>query len=352
MRVTSILLIVVALLVAGCGPDSTGPVGPAAPQPGPTDPAPARPDVSAEDGPSGTEADSPDGGQVMAVVNGKRLYMAPLHEMLVRQHGLELAQQLVANELVRQKAAELNIEVTEADIQAEQTKQLAQIFPSVDDAAQREALLGQFLQRTRVTPAQWRLAMRRNALLGKLADRMVRITEPELRQAFGRRYQRKVVVRHMQLPSMPTAALTRKNLLSGVDFAALARQKSMGPSAADGGLLPPFGRDAAEIHPDLRDAAFSMQRIGQISEILKIGKSFHLLKLEKIIEPEDVTFEDVREQLARQVRAERIEKLKQSILTRLFVQASRAGRIRFVDPTLRELSDQARSQDPTDPTGD
>jgi parvulin-like peptidyl-prolyl isomerase len=194
--------------------------------------------------------------------------------------------------------------------------------------------------------------MRRNALLGKLAGRMVRITEDELRQAFGRRYQRKVVVRHMQLPSLPTAALTRKNLLSGVDFAALARQKSMGPSAADGGLLPPFGRDTAEVHPDLRDAAMSLERVGQISEILKIGKSFHLLKLEKIIEPEDVKFEDVRQQLARQVRAKRIEQLKQSILTRLFVEASRAGKIRFVDPTLRELSEQARNQGPTAPAGD
>ena len=280
------------------------------------------------------------GGPVMAVVNGTPLSMAPLHEMLIRQHGLELARQLVANELVRQEAARLQIELTEQDVAAEQELQLELVFPSVEKAEERRAMLGQFLERTGLTPAQWRLAIRRNALLGKIAEKRVNVTDAMIEQAFASRYEKKVVVRHIQVASFEAASLLRKHLLSGAEFEALARQSSMGPTARDGGLLPPFGARDEAMHPVLRDAALAMKQPGQISDILQIGKSFHLLKMERIIEAENVRLEDVREQMAALVRRQQVQQLKQTILEQLFLEARKDDRIRFVDPTLRELNDK------------
>ncbi len=291
------------------------------------------------------------GQAVMAKVNGQTLYMAPLHEMLVRQSGLELARQMVANELVRQRADELGIEITEADIQAEQAEALSRIFPPDITGEQRKGLLGQFLQQRGLTETQWRLTMARNARLAKIAAAQVRVTDQMLQAAFAAQYDRKVVVRHMQLPSMVTASLVRKNLLSGVDFAATARAKSIGPTASGGGLLPAFARNDPSVHPDLRAAAHGLGRVGQISEILQIGKSFHLLKLEKIIEPEQVKLEDVKEELTRQVRDAQVDKLKQTILTRLYAAAVAEGRVRFVDPTLRELNQRQTDSQTDSQTG-
>ena len=90
----------------------------------------------------------------------------------------------------------------------------------------------------------------------------------------------------------------RKLALSGRDFATLARQYSEGPGADKGGELGTFSR--GEMESDLEEVLFRLKP-GEISEPVRSGGGFHLLRVDERIagghRPLDEVREDIREAL-------------------------------------------------------
>ncbi len=85
----------------------------------------------------------------------------------------------------------------------------------------------------------------------------------------------------------------------GADFAALARANSEDPGSKDsGGALPAFARDGSMVKP-FEDAAFTMQP-GEIRGPVKTDFGYHVLKLEQVQPGHGKTFEEVRDELARE----------------------------------------------------
>ena len=74
------------------------------------------------------------------------------------------------------------------------------------------------------------------------------------------------------------AETARERALAGEDFAELARELSEGPSAPNGGDLGFFSRD--QMVPAFADAAFALEP-GQISEVVRSGFGFHVIKVEE-----------------------------------------------------------------------
>lgn len=74
------------------------------------------------------------------------------------------------------------------------------------------------------------------------------------------------------------AETARKRALAGEDFAELARELSEGPSAPKGGDLGFFSRE--QMVPAFADAAFALEP-GQISEVVRSGFGFHVIKVEE-----------------------------------------------------------------------
>jgi parvulin-like peptidyl-prolyl isomerase len=310
-----------------------------------SDTADARPGRAA----GAPDADGADAGAVMAYVNGKPVYMAELHRVLVANHGLKIAQQIIALELVRQQADQAGLTVTEADVRAEHTDALDRMFPQVRGQSQKERLLEQLFAKGDVSRVQWDMSMRRNALLAKLAERDVEVSEQELRDAFADEYGRRVVVRHIQVPSLSDAQRVLMRLRKGEDFAELAKEVSVNPSRAEGGLLPAFSAKTSGVPLALREAGLSLTNVGEVSSPVQVMTAFHVLKLEEIIEPEGVEFADVRDELTGIVRRRKVQARKNALLLSLFRQARTQGAIQFVDPTLRRQAQQAR-QDHTEET--
>ena len=62
---------------------------------------PAEPVAAKETKPEPAPSKSADEKQVLAYVNGKSIYMAPLLEMLIGAYGMDAAQHLIASELVQ-----------------------------------------------------------------------------------------------------------------------------------------------------------------------------------------------------------------------------------------------------------
>lgn len=89
----------------------------------------------------------------------------------------------------------------------------------------------------------------------------------------------------------------------GGDFAALAEQYSDDSSAARGGDLGFFSRGAM-VEP-FDDAVFAMQP-GEISGVVETVFGFHLIRLEEVQPPSVRPFEEVRDEIAAQLRRKEV----------------------------------------------
>jgi foldase protein PrsA len=276
--------------------------------------------------------------ELLAYVNDQPVYMDDLYEMLLESYGLTLSQQVIANHLVRQAGIEQSVSVSPEDIRKENENTLNQMFPGIQDPNQREHLLDQLLVRRDVTLNQWNKTMWRNAMLDKLARVDLKVEDAEIRNEFGELYGRKYVVRHIQTASLSEAQEVLDRLRDGENFVKLAKEVSKNPSGAEGGLLPPIGPKAEGLPFAMREVARSMKEIGEISAPIQTGTAFHILYLEEIIEPQDVDFESVREELADTVYQKKLSLLKQKILADMIRQA----KIEYVNPILKEASEKTQ----------
>ena len=283
---------------------------------------------------------------VMAYVAGEPIYMSELQDLLVRAHGVPVAYELVANELVRQAAQAKGLTASDAEIQAESDRTLRELFPNAQQSDQRERLLGELLQRRGVSAKQWQLVMRRNGLLGKLAAPRVTVGEAEIAEEFRLQYGRKVEVRHIQTVSLASAQDVLKQLGKGADFAELARRVSVNPSSVEGGLLPPIGPDSRMVPPAIREAALAMTKVGQLSEPIQVETAYHVLRLEKIHPPANVKLSDVKDALARDARARLLRAEQQKVLAELIQATRNAKSIQYVDPVLKVQVEAAQEPAP------
>jgi len=288
----------------------------------------------------------PFGGAVLAYVNGKPIMMARLHDLLVKAHGLELAQQLVADELVGQEAAKQGLDASDQEIDAESEATARRMFQGIDDKAQLMNLLEQIMAQRKISPEHWRMVMRRQVLLAKLARPKVKVTDDMLRDEFNEQYGRKVVVRHIQTATLGEAQEVLLELTTGADFAALAEKVSKNPSASEGGLLPPIGARSPGLPPAIRDAALAMKKVGEVSEPVQASAAFHILKVEKFIEPQNTRFQDVKDSLEKAVFQRELVRQQQQIMLDLIGKGQLEGGIRFVDPLIKEQADKAAGRQP------
>ena len=273
-------------------------------------------------------------GAVMATVNGQPVYMKQLYDVLVRGQGLELGRELIASEIVRQEAQKRGLSAGEEDVQAENRRLSAGFFPSVPEEEQRERLLAQLLAQKGLSRVRWELICLRNALLRKIAEPRVNVTDEMLRSEYAEQFGRKVVVRHIEVESENEAEKVMNELKAKADFATLARRYSKNPSASDGGLLPPMSRTSpAAMHEAIRQVAVSLTEVGEVSDLVRVGYAYHILRLEKIIEPTTVPSEAAKAQLREALRERLIRQTQQQVMLELMG----AAKFEFADPGLREM---------------
>lgn len=321
MRNTMIVVLVmtVFMLVGGCAPPE-----PVDPQP----PTPLRHDTSTNVSGAANLEDSP----VMALVNGKPIYMHQLYDVLVRGQGLAMGQQLIVTEIVKQEADRNNVALEPQDIEREHQRMLADTFSTVEEPQQRERLLAQFLQEKQMPRVTWDMAVERNALLRKMVLPRLNVTDESLQREYTEHFGRRVQVRHIEVESLNEAQRMLNMLMDGEDFVELVRKYSKNPSAANGGLLPPISA-ASELPPAMLQVAMALSQEGQISSPVKVGYAFHILRLEKIIPAKNVSFEDARVALEDLVRQKMATHAQQQLLVELMRQA----KYEYVDELIKQL---------------
>jgi parvulin-like peptidyl-prolyl isomerase len=306
-------------------------------------------------------AAAPMAGNVVAGVGPAQLTREALNRALLESHGLNIAINLVQLEIAKQNALRAGVTVTSADIAREREQTLDKTFEQsneklkdkVSDAVNRndnaeaerlraemktdnERGMAQYLTEQNISRAEFDIFIETNAYLHKLAEPMLagKISDEQLRDAFGALYGENLKCRHIQLANLQEVQEAKRRLAAGEPFAKVAQDMSRHPvSGPLGGELPPFSMQMQGFPQAFRDAAFALKE-GQVSEVVQADGAFHLILLEKRIPPKVVKFEDVKQTLRTQLEARAMDAALKELRQQLADQAV-AG-ITFNDPVLKK----------------
>jgi peptidyl-prolyl cis-trans isomerase C len=164
-----------------------------------------------------------------------------------------------------------------------------------------------------------RLAYSRDKLLMEMMlqqEGKASISEAALHQVYDEATkqmagEKEVHARHILVDTEDQAKAILADLKKGGDFAAIAKEKSKDPGAANGGDLGYFTQD--QMVPEFAQAAFKLQP-GQLSDPVKTQFGWHIIKVEEKRDRPIPEFDKVRDQLetflARRTQADLINKLR------------------------------------------
>ena len=243
--------------------------------------------------PNASDANDP----VVARMGGMSITRSQVVRPLLEGYGLNVLINIATLESAEMEADKLKLAVTSADIAAEKEQTLAKLF---GDAKKEDypQLLDQFLQQKRISQPEFDIWLQTNAYLRKIAEPTAKaaINEAMLLKAFNSEYGETVQIRHIQCANLQEIAEAKRRLAAGESFEKVAKEMSRNTRTAPlGGLMPPFSR-SADYPQVFKDVAFSLSP-GEVSDTVEAGGIYHLIKLEKKMEPKAVKFADVKESI-------------------------------------------------------
>lgn len=228
---------------------------------------------------------------------------------------------LIAEKLVEAEVRELGLTSTQAEI--DEAMSDVQRQNNITDPAQFEQLLareGYSLKSYREFLGK---QIARSKLMQMKVSSKIKVSEEDLKAAYAQ-YAKdegqdvEVHARHILVtveqnasPEQVEAARKKAEAIAaearrpGMDFAALARARSEGPSREDGGDLGFFRRGV--MVPAFDKAAFTLKQ-GEVSEPIRTSFGWHVLKVEARRAVGVAPYEELRPKLELQLRQQKTEK--------------------------------------------
>lgn len=249
------------------------------------------------------EAKLPD--QIVAEVNGERItveeFDREMKELLFDQlrEGKPEAlkelrkiclEQMMDRKLLAQEARRIGIKISPEEL----NRTLSEIKKDYPGEG-----LGEKLSLKGIPLEEWKRGLEEKLLAEKMIRHAHRfhgkIEEEEARNYYEShrslfQIPRKVRVRQIVVSDGEEALQILKQLKKGESFEKLAMSKSIGPEKVRGGDLGYFteGEKPVEFN-----RAFSM-KVGEISEVVKSPYGYHIFKLEDRIEAQEISFEEAK----------------------------------------------------------
>lgn len=221
-------------------------------------------------------ADEKNDDPVVATVNGANVYYSELLEAQramgeqAQAMPLEMIQSLLINSIADRKLV-----AAAARLQGvHKTEEFHKRMTSIEEHVLQRQLLTEFAEKQLTDEA-----------IKTSYDQMVKNFTPEM----------EVNARHILVETEDEAKAIIKELDGGADFAELAKEKSTGPSGANGGDLGYFS--AGAMVPEFDKAVFAMEKGEHSKEPVKTQFGFHVIKVEQYRSSEAPKLEEVEEQI-------------------------------------------------------
>ena len=144
---------------------------------------------------------------------------------------------------------------------------------------------------------------------GKVTDDAIRARYEQ--ETAKRQGEPEVHARHVLVPTEQAAREAMAEVAKGADFAEVAKRRSTGPGAQQGGDLGFFKK--GDMVPEFAEAAFALQP-GQVSSApVRSPFGWHVIKVEERRAAAAPSFEDAKPQIQRQMLEEGVEAMVQRV---------------------------------------
>ena len=265
--------------------------------------------------------------RIVAVVGGEVITLSELEEFLgperARREGVDMdigreearrraLERLIEKKILLQEANDQDIEVREERIDR-RLEELRERFASEEEFRQA-------LREENLTEAKLRRRIEEDLMVSLLIDRevraRVRVEEEKIRLFFEENRERfkepeEVGLSHIFIRVKEGEVWKEKKgeellrrLREGADFSLLAREYSQGPTAEEGGGLGFLRR--GELSPEF-EAAVSELKVGEVSDLIKMGDGFHIIKLEGRKAARQMELSEVKDIIEALIFAEKAE---------------------------------------------
>ncbi len=304
---------------------------------------------------------------VMVEVNGAQLTRGELDRQVEEQYGQvapmlpeaqadafrrhvrsQIVENFIATTVLESEAEKRGIRVTDEDV----TGAIAMISRNIPEGMTLESAL----EMQNMTMDEFRTRLRKDLRIKKLFDEEMEkagaVTEADI-QAFYEEHKaslttpENVKARHIlvQVEDEADEATKaqkkekieglRKQIEEGADFAELAKANSDCPSAAQGGVLPPFGH--GQMVPEFEEAAFT-QAVGAIGPVIETQFGYHIVQVMERNAGQTRSLEESHDQIRDYLRMMKGRKI---ILP--FIDTLKAKASVYIDPGLEAELKSARS---------
>jgi parvulin-like peptidyl-prolyl isomerase len=251
-----------------------------------------------------------------------------LRPILNELAGGQALQEVVLDLLLEEELREANIVIGSAEIARERRVLQESLSPDPDLAFR---LLDNLRSQRRLGEVRFEALLRRNAGLRMLVQDQANVTTAAVRRHYELIHGEKRQARLIVAPTLADAQAALKRITLGERFGDVAVEVSTDASAARGGLLEPIAPGDPAYSASLHEAIGRLN-VGQTSQPILLDSKYILLRLERIVPPDDVPFElvetDLRELTRRNQERLLMERQARALLS--------SATVLFFDETLRE----------------
>jgi len=252
----------------------------------------------------------------VAMVNGEKIYLDEYRERLNVQKGIfppgsfpdapdrqkrleqEILESLITEKIVLQRARELNLTVSKAELEGK----LKNIRKDYGDN------FFDLFRAQKMRYEDWCEELKKEMLMDKLiatdVNASVRVSEYELENYYHDhpgicRTETHIRASQVMVRNPAKAEAIRERLINGENFASVASRESLGPEAARGGDLGWINR---QMMPDPLDKTLFRLPQGQISPVIKSAYGYHIFKVTEIQPARTKPFSECRTEIAAVLR--------------------------------------------------
>ncbi len=262
---------------------------------------------------------------IVAMVNGEAITLEEFNRMLAAiSSGTsaegeepestffwdEALDQLIEKKVMLQEARSRGINVTDLEVE----EAIRQMKGDYSDEA-----FAKLLQDEGMSLERWKAELTENLLVDKfmatVTEGLTDVTDAQIKAYYEQHrkdYAKKSEVRARQIvvSTEPEANAVREQLLNGVDFASLAREKSISPDGENGGDLGFFSE--GEMPEDF--AITFKLRLNEISPVVKSPYGYHIFRVEAKRPPRTQTLREVRDSIQQALLSEQEEAVRGRII--------------------------------------
>ena len=267
----------------------------------------------------------PSSSNLAARVNGRPITIGEVRAVCVERYGEDVLQALLTGVLLNQALSRQELVVSQEDVEREVARAAESMgFLTPEGKPDVSSWLEQISKENKQSIEFYLTDIVRPTVALKKLVGPVPVTQDDLDKAFtatfGPRVRCRAVVLDNQRRAQEVWQIARQNPTTEV-LGNLAEQYSVDPtSKALRGEVPPIQKYSGQ--PALEREAFAL-KAGELSGIIQIADRFMILLCEGYTKPVEVTFDEVRDELHRDI----FEKKQQIEMARFFTHLREAASI-------------------------